>query len=187
MNLTRNASIIYKAPQTQRTSKFKPSTTQRNVGRIYSLSRLVSFLFVIYFFNPLNLLARFLFICKAKIHKIRSKIQPKIQKIHAKFKQIYKFSVIANEPQGEVWQSIVKSGFRGLPRKNSLTLIFARNDEWAKIHKFTPFFHKIHKFLFLWIATLVLPHFARNDDNFHTFFPVFRSVQTDKNSFRKDK
>ena len=102
------------------------------------------------FFNFLkffNLFCSFLFVCKAKIHKFCSKI--------------HKFSVIANEPQGEVWQSIVKSGFCGFyfvlrtrntffsmrktaslvsPRKKSLTLIFARNDGVAKIHKLYKFF-----------------------------------------------
>ena len=96
------------------------------------------------------------FVCKAKIHKFRSKIQPKIHKIHGKFKQIHKFSVIANEPQGEVWQSIVKSGFYRLPRKNSLTLIFARNDGVAKIHNFHKFFSNFHSKRFQNFENLIL-------------------------------
>ena len=79
----------------------------------------------------------------------------------------------------------------------------SRNDEWAKIHKFTLFFHKIHNFhnfSFLWIllrathsqhifcyaknryacAATPCVRKARNYNNFHTFLPVFRSVQTDK-------
>ena len=101
----------------------------------------------------LSLVSQFVifFICKAKIHKFHSKI--------------HKFSVIANESQGEVWQSIVKSGFyrfyfvlrtrntffatqkTATPqplRKNSLTLIFARNDGVAKIHNFHNFFSNFH-------------------------------------------
>ena len=86
------------------------------------------------FFNPF---CSFFFVCKAKIHK---------------------FSVIANESQGEVWQSIVKNGFCRLPRKNSLTLIFARNDGQTKIQNHGNFFSKI-----------------QNYNNFYNFSPSFRS------------
>ena len=115
----------------------------------------------------LSLVSQFVifFVCKAKIHKFRSKIQPKIQKIYAKFKQIYNFSVIANEPQGEVWQSIVKSGFLWIasafatPRNDELgtnSHICSRNDGVAKIHNFHKFFSNFHSKRFQNFENLIL-------------------------------
>ena len=99
----------------------------------------------------LSLVSQFVifFVCKAKIHKfcfflwIATKSQATSR--NDEWAKIHKFSVIANEPQGEVWQSIVKSGFCGLPRKNSLTLIFARNDGYffSKIQDNGEFCQKI--------------------------------------------
>ena len=57
------------------------------------------------FFNPFY---SFLWIATKSQATSRNDGVVKIHKIHSK---IHKFSVIANELQGEVWQSIVKVGF----------------------------------------------------------------------------